>query len=57
MSLPEQPGADGHDEERGERADQRGVGHAVVRRTGEEDGEVQPEEHTRDQAPDGHRAS
>ena len=45
--LLEEPGADRHDEERGERADQRGVGDAVVRRPGEEDGEVQAEEHAR----------
>ena len=42
--LLEEPGADRHDEERRERTDQRGVGDAVVRRPGEEDGEVQAEE-------------
>ena len=45
--LLEQPGAGRHDEERGERSDQRGVGDAVVRRAGEEDGQVQAEEDTR----------
>ena len=45
--LLEEPGADRHDEERCERADQRGVGDAVVRGPGEEDGEVQAEEHAR----------
>ena len=42
--LAEQPGADGHDEERRERADQGGVGDAVVGRAGEEDREVEAEE-------------
>ena len=41
----EQPGSDRHDQERRERPDQRGVGHAVVRRPDEERGEVEPEEH------------
>ena len=44
--LLEQPGADRHDQERGQRTDQRGVGDAVVRRPGEEHGQVQAEEHT-----------
>ena len=43
--LTEQPRARRHDEERCKRPDQRGVGDAVVRRAGEEDGEVQSEEH------------
>ena len=44
MYSAEQPGADRHDQERRERADQRGVGDAVVRRAGEEHRQVQPEE-------------
>ena len=44
--LLEQPRAGRHDQKRGERADQRGVGDAVVRRPGKEDGQVQTEEDT-----------
>ena len=42
--LLEQPRAGRHDQKRGERTDQRGVGDAVVRRPGEEHGQVQAEE-------------
>ena len=49
MCSPEQPRPDRHDEERRERPDERGVGDAVVRRAGEEHGEVEPEEDAGDQ--------
>ena len=44
--LLEQPRAGRHDQKRGQRTDQRRVGDAVVRRPGEEDGQVQTEEDT-----------
>ena len=42
--LAEEPGPDGHDQERRARPDQRRVRDAVVRRPGEEHRQVQPEE-------------